>query len=211
MPEFGPRESLEEQGQRPSDEGSSHRIELIGPQLLATAELDVPGTQRLTDYFGLLQGFCRVRDLVVLTHRGRSGRIRLPEARIRLDDIAVVGESRHCPCTEGSPPETPRALFVPKESHRIVVITTDHIIYGVAHLPENGSFVAFIDAEHPPFVSMTNVRVRWLADRRLAGRYNFALLQRSHIIGVELQSGGDAAAESFKIPGAAFPADQSWS
>jgi hypothetical protein len=143
--------------------------------------------------------------------KGRSGRIRLPEARIRLDDIAVVGESRHCPCTEGSPPETPRALFVPKEPHRIVVITTDHIIDGVAHLPQNGSLVAFIDAEHPPFVSMTNVRVRWLADRRLAGRYNFALLQRSHIIGVELQSGGDAAAESFKIPGAAFPADQSWS
>jgi hypothetical protein len=211
LPALGPWEPLDEQGQRPSDEGSSHRIELIGSQLLASAEIDVPGTQRLSDYFGLLQGFCRVRDLVVLTHRGRSGRIRLREARIRLDDIAVVGESRHCPCTEGSRPETPRAMVIPKEPHRVVVITTDHMIYGVAHLPQNGSLAAFIDAEHPPFVSMTNVRVRWLADRRLAGRYNFALVQRSHIIGIELRPGGDAAVESFQIPGAAFPADQSLS
>ena len=211
MSQFAPWESLEEQGQCSSENGSSHRIELIGSQLRATADLEVPATQRVSDYFGLLQGFCRVSDLVLLTHLGKPSRIRLQEARIRLDDIAVVGESRQCSCSDTRPAETLRALFVPKRPHRLVVMTPDHLIYGDTHLAQNGSLTAFIDAEHPRFVPMTNVRVRWLADRRLASRYNFALLQRSHIIGFELQADGDAAVESFHIPGAHFGADQSWS
>jgi hypothetical protein len=43
-----------------------------------------------------------------------------------------------------------------------------------------------------------------------ADRYNFALVQRRHIIGIESQPGGDAEIEGFLVPGAAFP-DQSWS
>lgn len=46
---------------------------------------------------------------------------------------------------------------------------------------------------------------------RLAGRYNFALLQRNHSTGFELQPGGDAASEDFHLSGTAFPANQSWS
>src|SRR5450759_2612223 len=52
----------------------------------------------------------------------------------------------------------------------------------VGHLAQNGSLTAFIDDETPRFVPMTNVRVRWLADRRLAGRFNFALSPRSRSI-----------------------------
>ena len=37
---------------------------------------------------------------------------------------------------------------------------------------------------------MTNVRVRWLADRRLAGRFPFALIQRRKIIGVATEVSG---------------------
>jgi hypothetical protein len=42
-----------------------------------------------------------------------------------------------------------------------------------------------------------------------ADRYNFALVQRSHIIGHELQPGGDAEIEGFHVPGAVFPAPPS--
>jgi hypothetical protein len=192
-------------------DGSSHRIELIGSQLLASAEIAVPGLQRLTDYFALLQGVCRVSDLVVMTHRGKPARNHVSAARIRLDDIAVIGESRQCGCSSERSAETMRALFVRKWPHRLVVMTPDHLIYGDIHLAQNGSLTAFIDAEHPRFVPMTNVRVRWLADRRLAGRFNFALLHRSHVMGFELQPDGEATVDSFEIPGAAFPVHQPWS
>ncbi|HEX7613277.1 MAG TPA: hypothetical protein VF371_10940, partial [Candidatus Limnocylindrales bacterium] len=57
-----------------------------------------------------------------------------------------------------------------------------------------------IDAEHPRFVPMTNGRVRWQADRRLAGSFNVALLQRCHIIGFELQPSGTTVIGSFHLP-----------
>jgi hypothetical protein len=63
-----------------------------------------------------------------------------------------------------------------------------------------------IDAEHPRFVPMTNTRVRWQADRRLAGRFNVALLQRCHIIGFELQPSGTTLIGSFPPPGPAATA-----
>jgi hypothetical protein len=44
--------------------------------------------------------------------------------------------------------------------------------------------IAFLDATDPHFIPMTNVRVRWLADRRPAGRFPFVLIQRDHIVGV---------------------------
>jgi hypothetical protein len=37
---------------------------------------------------------------------------------------------------------------------------------------------------------MSNVRVRWLADRRLAARYPFALIQRAQILGVATEGTG---------------------
>lgn len=211
MSPFTPWPTLEEREQRSLDESSSHRIVLHGSQLRASADLEVPGSQRLSDYFGLLQGFCRVTDMVLLTHRGKPARTRMPSARIRLDQIVLIGESRHCPCTDGRPAQDSPALFVAKNPQRVIVMTNDHLIYGVAHLSPNGSLAAFIDAEHPRFVPLTNVRIRRLADRSVAGRYDFALLQRTHIMGFQLQPGGDAAVESFHIPGADFGAAQSWS
>ena len=48
----------------------------------------------------------------------------------------------------------------------------------------------FVDSTDPRFIPMSNVRVRWLADRRLAGRYPFALIQRSQILGVATEGTG---------------------
>jgi hypothetical protein len=47
-----------------------------------------------------------------------------------------------------------------------------------------------VDSTDPRFIPMSNVRVRWLADRRLAGRYPFALVQRSQILGVATEGTG---------------------
>jgi hypothetical protein len=44
--------------------------------------------------------------------------------------------------------------------------------------------MAFVDATDPKFIPMTDVRVRWLSDRKLAARYPFALVQRTQIVGV---------------------------
>ena len=81
---------------------------------------------------------------------------------------------------------------IPKQRRRLVVMTEAHIVYGSVYLHEEGSLSAFMDSPDPHFIPMTGVRVRWLTDRRLAGRFSFALLQRSHIVGVASEAGREA-------------------
>ena len=61
-------------------------------------------------------------------------------------------------------------------------------------MQHDASIMAFIDATDPKFIPMTDVRVRWVTDRKLAARYPFALLQRTQIVGV--------ATEGIKLGGA---------
>jgi hypothetical protein len=50
--------------------------------------------------------------------------------------------------------------------------------------------MSFVDTTDPKFIPMARVRVRWLADRRLAARYPFALVQRNQILGVATEGTG---------------------
>jgi hypothetical protein len=161
----------------------SQQVELIGSQLRAAGVLRIAGSQRLSDYVNYLEGFFRIEDVVLRARNGKPTRVILPELRIRLDDITIIGQTGPAPAASADGDR------VEKQAHRLVVMTTAHEIYGYAHLLEQGSVEAFVDAAYPPFIPMTNVHVRWLADRRLAGRFDLALLQRSHIIGVATVTG----------------------
>jgi uncharacterized protein DUF6812 len=100
---------------------------------------------------------------------------------------------------------------VDKERRRLVISTAAHMVYGDAHVHQEASMTAFLDATDPHFIPMTDVRVRWLTDRRLAGRFPFALVQRDHILGVamdvsagrSLLRGRDAAADPWRLDGEA--------
>jgi len=200
MSEMGsaPTPCLDEFADQPAE---SHKVELIGTQLRAGGTLCVSGRQRLSDYVNVLEGFFRIEDVILRTRNGEPTRVVLPEFRIRLDDITVVGQARS---KRGVGQDQDRILKLP---HRIVVMTTAHEIYGYVHLHELGSVEAFVDATYPRFVPMTNVRVRWLADRHLAGRFDFALLQRCHIIGVATATGRSRRqTEGDPVPRSADPA-----
>jgi len=161
------------------------RVELMGTHLRAGGTVDLGHHRRLSDYVNHLDGFFSIHEVVLLSRLGATTRIALPDLRVRLDEIGLVGQR------EAQAVPTSLDHYVPKQPRRLVVMTAAHIIYGNAYLHEEASLTMFIDATDPRFLPMTNVRVRWLADRRLAGRYPFALLQRSHIIGVatEVSSG----------------------
>jgi hypothetical protein len=69
-----------------------------------------------------------------------------------------------------------------KEAHGIVVVTPGHTLTGEVHLIPGGDLGSFIESDDPPFIPLTDVRTRSLADRRIIARYNFALLNRRHIV-----------------------------
>ena len=160
------------------------RVELIGTHLRAEGAVELGHFRRLSDYVNLLEGFFTIHDVVLLSRLGEPTRITFPDFRVRLDDIALVGQ--RIPVVPG-PSED---FYIPKQRRRLVITTAAHIVYGYAYIHEQASTIAFLDSTDPHFVPMTNVRVRWLADRRLAGRFGFALIQRPHIIGVATEVSG---------------------
>ncbi|MFI5261537.1 MAG: hypothetical protein ACHQZR_03160 [Candidatus Limnocylindrales bacterium] len=220
------------------------RVELIGSHLRAEGSVELGRFTRVSDYVNILTGFFNITDVVLLSRIGEPTRITFPEFRVRLDEIAIVGQQQpeanpvsagpwgdqprsapgstgfgaaHASALEGRSMWESRGVDpariaedhgidttfnvagaddpgaggrVDKERRRIVISTAAHIIYGFAHIHQEASMMAYLDASDPHFIPMTDVRVRWLADRRLAGRYPFALIQRIHIVGVAMDVSG---------------------
>jgi hypothetical protein len=159
--------------------GGLQYIELIGSELWVAGMVDLGRFRRVSDFVNLVDGYMVIRDVVVLTRTGEATRLTLPELRVLPDDIAVVGQ-----LTGDKPQQAETSLYIEKTAQRLVVLTRSHIIDGDVFIHGGGSIMAFVDATDPKFIPMSNVRVRWVRDRRLAARYPFALMQRSRILGV---------------------------
>ncbi len=169
----------------PSTKPDEVSVELIGFALRVVGKMDMRHTLRLSDHVNNLEGFFRLRDVTLLDRTGKPTRVCLPDLRVRLDDIVIVARGEQA--DPGAPPDH---ALVAKQARHITVMTVAHIVYGRAWLHEQASLANFIDSPDPRFMPMTDVRVRWLTDRRLAGRYPFALVSRRHIIGVSSESKG---------------------
>jgi hypothetical protein len=170
--------------------GGEQYIELIGTQLWVAGIVDLGRFRRVSDFVNIVQGYLVIRDVVVLTRTGEATRLTLPELRVLPDDLAVVGQL----AVDGAGSAGQAGDLIEKTMQRLVVLTRSHIIDGDVFIHGDGSIMSFVDATDPKFIPMTNVRVRWVSDRKLAARYPFALVQRTQILGV--------ATEGIKLGGA---------
>ena len=160
--------------------GGEQYVELIGSELWVAGMVDLGRFRRVSDFVNLVDGYMVIKDVVVLTRTGEATRLTLPELRVLPDDIAVVGQ-----LSVDKAQQTPESsLYIEKTAQRLVVLTRSHIVDGDVFIQGGGSVMAFVDATDPKFIPMSNVRVRWVRDRRLAARYPFALMQRTRILGV---------------------------
>jgi hypothetical protein len=160
--------------------GGTQYVELIGSELWVAGMVDLGRFRRVSDFVNIVDGYMVFKDVVVLTRTGEATRLTLPELRVLPNDIAVVGQlADDKPQASSDSP-----VFIEKRAHRLVVLTRSHMIDGDVFVHGDGSIMSFVDATDPKFIPMSNVRVRWVDDRRLAARYPFALVQRNQILGV---------------------------
>ncbi|HUQ44611.1 MAG TPA: hypothetical protein VM451_09425 [Candidatus Limnocylindria bacterium] len=174
------------------DEGGGEQyVELIGSSLWVAGMINLGRFRRVSDFVNIVQGYLVIRDVVVLTRTGDATRLTLPELRVLPDDIAVVAQLDD---DKGQAAGEAPGLVIEKTRQRLVVLTRNHIIDGDVFIHGDGTIMSFVDATDPRFIPMSNVRVRWVSDRKLAAKYPFALLQRSQILGI--------ATEGIKLGGA---------
>ncbi|HXQ96346.1 MAG TPA: hypothetical protein VN800_05430 [Candidatus Acidoferrales bacterium] len=157
---------------------SMSQVDLVGMQLRATGLVDLGHFTQLADYVNFLDGFFQLREVTILTRNGQPTRVTLANLRLRLNDVMLVGQKAV------DPGLAPAVQFAGRQPHRLTAMTAAHLVSGTTYLHEEASLRDFVDANDPRFIPMTDIRVRWLADRRLAGRFAFGLLQRTHIVGV---------------------------
>ena len=175
------------------EDGGAAYLELIGSRLWVAGMVDLGRFRRVSDFVNIAQGYVVLRDVVVLSRRGEASRLSMPELRVLPDDIAVVGQPADDKAQASA--EGGGGAFIEKKRHRLGLVTRSHLIDGEVFIQVDGSVMAFVDATDPKFIPMSDVRVRWVSDRRLAARYPFALVQRSQIMGV--------ATEGMNLGGAA--------
>ena len=173
------------------DGGGEQYIELIGSNLWVAGTVDLGRFRRVSDFVNIVQGYMVIKDAIVLTRTGDATRLTIPELRVLPDDIAVVAQlgdddRQHSSGATG--------MVIEKRRQRLVVLTRTHIIDGDVFIQGDSTIMSFVDATDPKFIPMSDVRVRWVSDRKLAARYPFALLQRNQILGV--------ASEGIKLGGA---------
>ena len=168
------------------DGGGEQYVELIGSNLWVAGMVNLGRFRRVSDFVNIVQGYMILRDVVVLTRTGDTTRLVLPELRVLPDDIAVVAQlgDDHAGAGPAAGVDASAGVFIEKNRQRLVVLTRSHIIDGDVFMHGDGTIMAFVDATDPKFIPMSDVRVRWVADRKLAARYPFALLQRSQILGI---------------------------
>jgi hypothetical protein len=178
-----------------SAEPGRARVELIGMHLRVAGAVDTGEFSRLSDIVNLRESV-ELTDAVLLAGLGQETRIVFPELRVRLADISIIGQR------EGTPPAANGHHRIPMARRHLAVMTVAHMIYGWAYLHPEATLAAFVDSVDQRFMPMTDVHVRWLPDRRLAARYPFALVQRSHVIGVANEAPirpGEAPAASSRL------------
>jgi len=160
--------------------GGEQYLEMIGSQLWVAGMVDLGRFRRLSDFMNLIPSYLVLKDVVMLTRTGDATRLAIPELRVLPEEIVIVGQ-----LDDGkSSGSSDTGAFIEKTVRRLVVITRTLMIDGDVFIQGDGSVMAFVDASDPKFIPMLNVRVRWLADRRLAARFPFALLQRTQILGI---------------------------
>ena len=172
------------------DERRIH-VELVGPHLRIMGTAMLGRFRRLSDFVNHEQGLILLRNATVLRRNGTPTRVTAKDIWISPGEVTLIGELFAGAARVAAP-----EFRVPKRPEQLVVVTPGHLLTGAVFLPVDGDLSPFVESSDPPFVPMSDVRTRSLADRRIIARYPFALLNRRHIVATTRLPEGMAPGQS---------------
>jgi hypothetical protein len=160
-------------------------IELVGQHLRLSGTVLIGFHRRLSDFINNHEGLIHLHDVTVLRRNGDPTKVTAPSIWVSPEEVALIGQS-----ADQSTRDTNPEWFLDKKPYTLIVVTSGHTLSGVVSLNREAVLTAFIESPSPHWIPMTDVRTRSLADRRIISRYEFALLNRRHIVAAtEMQPG----------------------
>jgi len=160
-------------------------IELVGQHLRLSGSVEIGMHRRLSDFINNHEGLIRLLGVTILRRNGDPTRVTAPSLWVSPEEVTLIGQS-----TDVSQRETSREWLQDKRAFTLIVVTPGHTLTGEVYLNPQANLAGYIESPSPPWIPMSDVRTRSLADRRVISRYEFALLNRRHIVAAtELQPG----------------------
>ncbi len=160
-------------------------IELVGPHLRLAGSVQIGYHRRLSDFINNHDGLMKLHDARVLRRNGDPTKVTAASIWVSPAEVTLIGQE-----SDSEASEADSTFVTPKRAHQLIVVTPGHTITGEVHLNLEATVAAFIESPDPVWIPMTDVRTRSLADRRVISRYEFALVNRRHIVAAtELQPG----------------------
>ncbi|MFN8630504.1 MAG: hypothetical protein U0838_09360 [Chloroflexota bacterium] len=157
--------------------GVTRLVELIGPHLRLRGRVSLGYHRRLTDVMNSTEGMFRISDAIVLRRNGDPTRVQVPDLWVAPNEVTLIADLE-----AADAPAPPRDLQIPKEPVGLIVVTPGHTINGLVYTPPGAQLSVFVESPTPPFIPMTELHTRSLADRRVRAHYEFAVLNRRHIV-----------------------------
>ena len=167
LPEFGSM----------ANDGTALPVEIVGAHIRLCGTVSIGHFRRLSDFLNSRDGLISVRDATVLRRNGDPTKVRTQSIWLSPDEVTLIGQ-HGTPREHGAGDE----LRVPKVARTLIVVTPGHTLTGSVYLMPEADLSIFIESGDPAFIPMTDVRTRSLADRRVIARYDFAMLNRRHIV-----------------------------
>ncbi len=171
--------------------GRSEAIELVGPHLRVSGNLNLGRFGRLSDLVNHSRGFVRLHDARLLRRNGDPTSLIVPELMVNQDEITFIGQAEHllaeAPTEEpdgGIGPMTGQRPSIETAPRRFVIFTPGHAITGLIHVHSEMTLPNFVEASEPRFVPMTAVSARSLADRRVISHFQFLLVNRTQMTAI---------------------------
>lgn len=160
-------------------------IEMVGPHLRVVGRIMLGRFRRLSDVLNNQSGLLEIREARVLYRNGTPTNVVTPRLWVNPTEVTLIGQMEGAAQASASP-----EFRVVKERQPLIVVTPGHTLTGEVYITIGAELAAFIESTDPPYLPMTDVRTRSLADRRVVARYIFAMLNRRHIVAMTLVGPG---------------------
>jgi hypothetical protein len=155
--------------------GARLKVELISAHARIGGMVDLGSYARLSDLVNFQDGSLELQEGVILNRSGIPTSDGAAQLEVRPEALTIIlDRSGHVPPHAGE--------AIEKRPLRMVAVTDAHVVTGTFYVYPSAEPVAYLRAREPQWLPLTDVRVRWMVDRRIRFGAPFALLNRSSIV-----------------------------
>jgi len=177
------------------------QVEIIGVGLRVRGYMRQLSGGRFSDQVNLSLNSLHLYEAALVDREGQVHAILSEDLFITRRQIVLISEF------QGSDRSAHPEAYIPKTPREFVAVAPGFVITGQLHLSEHAAADLYFESEDPPFIPLTAVEVRGRMGEAFRARYDFALLNRSHVSAMGLRPMGASSmdwgtlAESPHAPG----------